>query len=264
MKKILITGANSYVGTSVKTYLLKDKEKYQIDTLDMKNKNWKKHDFSNYDVVFHVAGIAHIKEKKKNKELYFKVNRDLAIEVAKKSKENKVGKFIFMSTISVYGLVSGEIDKNTVPKPNTYYSKSKYEAEKEISSLETDEFKVVILRPPMIYGENSPGNYMRLVNFSKYMRFVPNIKNRRSALSIEGLCENIKQIINNSLRGLFLIEDEEYMVTNDVIKIERKRLNKKTSNCFILTILIKTLKLFSKTINKIYGDLVYIKDEKES
>ncbi len=74
-------------------------------------------DFLEYDVVYHVAGIAHRKETKENRELYYAVNRDLAYEVAKKSKQDGIKQFIFLSTMSVYGLESGVIDEYTPLNP---------------------------------------------------------------------------------------------------------------------------------------------------
>ena len=56
MKKVLITGANSYIGTNVEQWLLKEPDKYHVETLDMKDPNWINFDFSKFDVVFHVAG----------------------------------------------------------------------------------------------------------------------------------------------------------------------------------------------------------------
>src|SRR5690554_6798259 len=102
MKKILITGANSYVGTNVEKWLMKEPNKYYVETLDMKDSNWKEFDFSRFDVVFHVAAIVHKRESKKNKNMYYNVNTKLAREVAKKSKNSKVKQFIFMSSMSVY------------------------------------------------------------------------------------------------------------------------------------------------------------------
>ncbi len=95
MKKILITGANSYIGTSVENWLAKESDKYKVDTVDMRDDSWKNESFSGFDVVFHVAGIAHIKETKENRSLYYKVNRDLAYETAKKAKAEGVKQFIF-------------------------------------------------------------------------------------------------------------------------------------------------------------------------
>ena len=60
MKKILITGAGSYVGESVRKYILSKDSSYQIDAVDTMDDNWKKADYTKYDVVFHVAGIAHV------------------------------------------------------------------------------------------------------------------------------------------------------------------------------------------------------------
>lgn len=64
MKRVLITGANSYVGTNVEKWLLKEPENYQVDTIDMIDGSWREKSFSGYDVVFHVAGIAHVNAKK--------------------------------------------------------------------------------------------------------------------------------------------------------------------------------------------------------
>jgi nucleoside-diphosphate-sugar epimerase len=164
MKKILITGANSYIGTSFEKYVSQWPDKYIVDTVDMIDGTWKQKDFSKYDVVFHVAGIAHVSPNPKLKELYYKVNRDIAIETAKKAKLEGIKQFIFMSSIIVYG-ESGRINekkiinRDTVPRPANSYGDSKLQAEKGIKALENNRFKVVILRPPMIYGKGSKGNY---------------------------------------------------------------------------------------------------------
>lgn len=125
MKRILITGAGSYIGTSFDRYL---KEKYpgqyEVDTVDMVDGSWRKKSFSGYDSVFHVAGIAHRKETEKNAELYYKVNRDLAADCAAKAKNDGVKQFVFLSSMSVYGLNSGYIGSATLPNPKTNYVKS--------------------------------------------------------------------------------------------------------------------------------------------
>ena len=132
MKRILITGKGSYIGTHFRDELLKYPEKYEVEELEMRNDEWRNHDFSSYDVIYHVEGIAHIKEVKENEQLYYQVNRDLAYETAKKAKEEGVSQFIFMSSMSVYGLNYSDtpIDLSTPCNPNTYYGISKYEAEK--------------------------------------------------------------------------------------------------------------------------------------
>ena len=99
MKRMLITGAGSYVGESVRKYILtSDSEGYQIDSVDTMGDNWKKADYTKYDVVFHVAGIAHVNADPKMEPLYYKVNRDLTIEIAKHAKECGVKQFVFMSS----------------------------------------------------------------------------------------------------------------------------------------------------------------------
>ena len=102
MKNILITGAGSYVGESVRRYILAKDSSYQIDAVDTVGDNWKKVDYTKYDVVFHVAGIAHVNADPKMEPLYYKVNRDLTIEVAKHAKAAGVKQFIFMSSQIVF------------------------------------------------------------------------------------------------------------------------------------------------------------------
>ena len=153
MKRILITGANSYIGTSFEKWLQQWPDKYYVNTIDMIDGSWRQKSFTGYDVVFHVAGIAHVKETKKNKELYYRVNRDLTYETATKARAEGVKHFIFLSSMSVYGIENGVINRNTLLNPTTNYGKSKLQAEKLIQPLNDDSFKVVILRPPMVYGK---------------------------------------------------------------------------------------------------------------
>ena len=124
MKKILITGANSYIGTSFEKYILENyPQEYTVETVDMTNPSWKEKDFSEFDCVFHVAGIAHIKETKEKAKLYYSVNRDLAVETTEKAKNEGVKQFVFLSSMSVYGIETGIINKETVPEPKSNYGK---------------------------------------------------------------------------------------------------------------------------------------------
>jgi UDP-glucose 4-epimerase len=260
MKKILITGANSYVGTNVEKWLMKEPDKYYVETLDMKDPNWKEFDFSKFDVVFHVAGIAHMKETLKIKNLYFQVNRDLAINTAIKAKNSNVPLFIFMSSMSVYGLNSGDINNQTTEKPRTFYGESKLLAEQGIKKLESPHFKIAILRPPIIYGPSSKGNFAKLLKMSKRLKIFPNYKNFRSMLFIDDLCKYTKVIIDKNLAGYFFPQNREYVSTKEIVKMIRKVYGKKTYLIPIFNFLIKLMiKLRVKIIEKLFGDLKYHK-----
>lgn len=136
MKRVLITGANSYIGMSFEKWMAKmHPGEFEIDTVDMVGDGWREKDFAGYDVVFHVAGIAHIKENKKNKHLYYEINRDLAVKTAKKAKMAGIRQFIFMSTMSIYGMDTGVITKSTLPQPKNSYGDSKMQAESKLKDL---------------------------------------------------------------------------------------------------------------------------------
>ncbi|MBG0763199.1 NAD-dependent epimerase/dehydratase family protein [Acholeplasma laidlawii] len=261
MKKILITGSNSYIGTNVEKWLLREPEKYIVETLDMKDENWNQFDFSGFDVVFHVAGIAHIKETKRNKDLYYKVNRDLAYQAALKAKESGVKQFIFLSSMSVYGMETGIITKDTTTNPKTAYGRSKLDAEKLIQEIETSEFKVAILRPPMVYGPDSPGNYQRLSKLALKLPFYPKINNQRSMLYIDNLSIYIKRYIDSNAHGIFFPQNKEYVNTTELISLIRKSHGKKCRETKLFNWMIYLLKPIVLQISKIFGTLYYQYDE---
>mgnify|MGYP000949105481 CR=1 FL=1 len=155
MKKILITGTDSYIGTSFKNWISKWSDEYEVQTIDMTGNDWKEKSFGDFDVVYHIAAIVHVKEN--DTEKYFNVNRDLTFEVAKKANEEGVNQFIFLSTMGVYGAETGYINKSTKPDPKTSYAKSKLEAEVLLNRLADDSFKVSIVRPPIVYGKDCKG-----------------------------------------------------------------------------------------------------------
>jgi nucleoside-diphosphate-sugar epimerase len=262
MKKILITGKNSYVGTSLKKWLSNYPDKYSLDFISLRNDSWKVKDFSGYDVVFHAAGIAHIKETKKNADLYFKVNRDLAYEVAKKAKAEGVMQFIFVSSMSVYGIDSGVIHDSSPLKPKSNYGKSKLQAEDLIVPLGDDELNIVILRPPMIYGEGCKGNYSRLANLVLKLPVFPIFENKRSMIYIDNLCEFVRLLIDNWSKGIFLPQNEEYVCTSEMVKLIGHVHGKKIRMTKLFNPLLKLLS--NSTLKKIFGNLVYKSDISEN
>lgn len=255
MKKILITGANSYIGTSFEKWLEQYPNEYYIDTIDMRANLWKEQDFSQYEVVFHVAGIAHVKEEPGNQCLYYEVNRDLAYETAKKAKEEGVNQFIFLSSMSVYGIENGIIDKTTCLEPKSNYGKSKLQAEELIQSLSDDTFKVVVLRPPMVYGKGCRGNYPKLAKIAVRVPVFPDIDNKRSMIYIDNLCEFVKLLIDDGNSGLFFPQNMEYVKTSEMVRLIAEAHGKKIRMTKLFNLMLKIFKI--GTVNKVFGDLIY-------
>lgn len=226
MIKVLITGAGSYVGESVRRYILSTSSDFEIDAVDTMNDAWKKADFSKYDVVYHVAGIAHVNADPKMEPLYYKVNRDLTIDVARAAKTAGVKQFIFMSSQIVFhesqSLKTEVLTALTKENPNGFYGDSKLQAEKGLHELECETFKVCILRPPMIYGPNSKGNFPRLVKLAQKTPLFPAWHNQRSMLYIDNLAEFVKQAILRGLGGTFYPQNRELADTVEIIRFFAK------------------------------------------
>lgn len=261
MKRILITGQDSYIGISVENWLMREPDKYSVHTIDMRDGSWKNHDFSQYDVVFHVAGIAHVKETDENRALYYSVNRDLAYETAKIAKESGVKHFIFLSSMSVYGIDNGVIDNSTKLTPKTAYGKSKAEAENLLKNLDDESFVLSIIRPPMVYGPGCKGNYPRLSNLVKKAPVFPLVNNKRSMIYIDNLSEFLRQLIVEPKRGIFLPQNLDYVNTSELAKIIAEIFNRK----IIFTKIFNPIINFSKKgiVNKVFGNLYYTKEVSE-
>src|SRR5690625_4536519 len=260
MKHILITGVNSYVGNSLADWLAKWPQKYHVEKISLRDTLWKERDFSSYDVVVHVAGIAHVSTDPKMEEMYYRVNRDLTIEVAKKAKKEKVKQFIFMSSIIVYGKRStenGVINKGTVPIPDNFYGKSKLEAEEKLNEIKSENFKVAIIRPPMIYGKDSKGNYPKLARLARITPIFPDFPNKRSVLYIDNLSELLKLIIENEEQGTFFPQNKEYVRTSELVTLIAEAHNKTLIKTKIFNPFILLLIKYSGLFNKVFGNLLY-------
>lgn len=307
----MITGAGSFIGTSFEKYIQNHPKaaEYEISVMDTltgkivpgpgeeaSNKSEKEWDFTGYDVVFHVAGIAHAdvgKVSEEGKELYKKVNTDLAIDVAKKAKAAGVKQFIFMSSAIVYGASSpiGKekiINKDTKPEPENFYGESKLNAEKGLEELIHDDakeatledtkaetqdaakaevgnangkddlsFKVVILRPPMIYGPGCRGNYNSLRKFALKLPLFPKVKNERSMLYIDNLCEFIRLMIDNEESGTFHPTNAELSNTSEMVRLIAKAHDKKIALIGGTSWLLKIMSHFTGLVNKAFGNLTY-------
>jgi len=267
MKKILITGANSYIGMSFADYLAQPEfaDIYQVDTLDMIGDAWKSFDFSGYDTVYHVAGIAHSDNGKISEErakLYYAVNTDLTVACAIRAKEAGVKQFIFMSSAIVYGDSapigkSKIITRDTPVNPANCYGDSKVQAENGIRPLDSDTFKVVILRPPMIFGKGSKGNYPLLSRLARKLPAFPKVENCRSMLYIGNLVEFVRLMIENDEHGTFWPQNPQYSNTSEVISLIAKAHDKR---CVLIPGFGWALKLMSYVtglVNKAFGNLAY-------
>lgn len=257
--RVLITGQDSYIGSMFCEYTT---EYYDaVDTIDMRTDDWRNYDFSRYDAVVHVAALVHKQEKAYTKQQYFEVNTKLAYDVAKKAKRDGVSRFVFLSTMSVYGVVNGVITKDTKCDPFNDYGKSKLQAEIMLTDICDESFAVSILRPPIVYGKGCKGNYNELAHFAKKMPFFPNYKSQRSMIYIDNLCEIIRLCIDNKLSGVFCPQDSEYINTSHMVQLVAMANGRKIRlTKFFNPLITLALKMKISIVQKVFGSLVYDTD----
>jgi len=263
MKKVLITGAGSYVGESVIKYIMTKDPSFQIETVDTMGDNWKKADFSQYDVVFHVAGIAHVNADPKMESLYYKVNRDLTIEIARHAQEAGVKQFVFMSSQIVFhesqSLRTELLTADTEPSPNGFYGDSKLQAENGLKALRAKggQMKMCILRPCMIYGPNAKGNFLRLAKLGSKVPVFPAWHNKRSMLYIDNLAEFVLQAIVRELEGTFYPQNRELADTVEIIRFFAKEVGHKVWITRLLNPLVWLGSFVLQPINKMFATYYY-------
>lgn len=225
-KRVLITGARSYIGESFKDYANEYYPNIEIVIIDMEDGSWRDYNFHGFDTVFHVSGIAHAdvgKVLKEEEAKYYAVNCDLAIETGVKAKNSGVKQFIFMSSMIVYGTSAsygkeGLIDEHTIPLPGNFYGDSKWQADKGVRALATDFFRVAVLRSPMIYGRNSKGNYQTLAKMARKLPVFPDVDNCRSMLYIGNLCEFVALLTLSGEGGVYFPQNSTYTRTSEIIE----------------------------------------------
>ena len=256
MKKVLIVGKTSYIGTSFEQYA---RDRFDITMVSSRDNEWEKLDFAAYDSVLFVAGIAHRKQTKDSKNLYFEVNRDLAVKASEKAKSEGAGQFIYLSSMAVYGAASQVIDENTTPVPNTgdFYGSSKYQAELELKKTAADSLRLCIVRPPMVYGKRCKGNFPKLVKLVRMTPVFSDYPNKRSMIYIDFLCNFLCGLIEQGSEGIFLPHNSEYVNTTALARSIAAGLGKRLHTTRAFNPLIRLFSRRFSACSKLFGDLCY-------
>lgn len=252
--KVLITGKNSYVGKNIGNFLLY--KNMEVKYVSVRN-GISEDEFTDVDVVVHCAAIVHKKEAK-FAILYDKVNYELTVDIAEKAKKKGVKQFIFMSTMAVYGKSEGEINGNTPLQPKTLYGESKLKAEKALEKIADENFKVSIIRPPMVYGRSCPGNYKKLRMLALKLPVFPLMENKRSFIYVENLAYFVWNTISEGKEGIFMPMDSKTESTDTMSKYICSVNNKEIKFSPFLGKMVKKIPLNS--LKKAFGSLYYGND----
>ena len=256
MSHVLITGNSSYIGRAFAAYL-RENTAHTTEGISLRGHVWETLSFAAYDTIFHAAGLTHVKETAQNASEYYEINRDLTLAVARKAKAEGVRQFIYMSSMSVYGLDEGVITPRTETGPTTHYGRSKLEAETGLKALEDESFKVCILRPPMVFGKGCKGNYASLVSLVGKTPVFPNVDNRRSVLSIENLCAFLTLAVDEGFSGLYFPQNRERVSTTELARWIAEGMGKKLLISRAAGLVTRGLTHCSKTARKAFCSLSY-------
>jgi nucleoside-diphosphate-sugar epimerase len=188
------------------------------------------------DVVVHLAGKAHdLHESKEAAARAFRsVNVDGTLRLAEQALAANVKRFIFISSIGVNGLSSGEeaFNESSLAAPHADYAKSKLEAEQRLEKLTGGTaMELVVIRPPLVYAAHAPGNFKRLLQLVSSGCPLPfaNIKNRRSMVALENLVDFIKLCVTHpqAANNLFVISDGPDMSIGEIVSLLATGMEKK-------------------------------------
>ena len=274
MNEILITGSSGFVGR----YLLNEiAQSHEVIACVRKKSNLLPSSvqqiiINNFfditipqdvDVVVHLAAVAH--NKNNDMDEFKKINVDGTLELARKALQTNVKRFIFISSIGVNGnSTHGKaFTEQDTPNPTNDYTKSKYEAEKALAKLfENTHIDLVIIRPPLIYAHDAPGNFSKLLMLIKLGQFLPFgcTQNQRSFISIENLISFITACIyhDTKINETFLIADDEVISTKQLIQCVSSGMGKSMILLPVPTKLLSTLADVTGKVSifeQLYGNL---------
>lgn len=251
-KTLMITGASGFIGSN---FIKKYSDEYNIIPVCLIENKPEDLDYTGVDTILHLAALVH-QMKGAPEEKYFEVNTELTRRLAAIAKENGVKHFVFYSTVAVWG-THGYFNHNKVItletslNPLTPYAKSKYEAEEILNELRNDNYKITILRPPMVYGKDCPGNMKRLEKLVDILPILPfgNGENKRTIVHIDKLLDETNIVIQNEKEGVFIPKDEKDLSIKEILEYIFKEKNKKR-------ILIKLPKFGERILHKIKPRIV--------
>jgi len=259
--RVLITGKTGFIANAVIAHFARFPGDFDAACPSVRNDSSRKSGFGGYDAVIHTAGIAHVRPDPSLEGEYMRINRDLAIDIARQAKADGVRHFIFISSIIVYGDASPAGQQNiigpdTPPAPTGAYGRSKLEAEKGILALQDATFTVSVIRPPMVYGKGCKGNYNMLARLARKMPFFPDFPNNRSVLYVGNLAECIRRILKDGSGGIFFPQDERITSTSDLVR-RISQYHKK--NIRFIRCLNPLVRLMGRRgiVRRAFGDMAY-------
>lgn len=270
-KKILITGSNGFLGKALYADLLNDgydllgsvrcpsrfvygQNNLAVGSLD-KNTNWHIALNSCHTVV-HLASRAHVFNDFSSDPVaeFRKVNIDATINLAKQAMQQGVKKFIYISSIGVYGQSTENlpITLHSPFKPHSLYAQSKLESEILLREVTKGSgLEVVVIRSPAIYGKDAPGNFGLIESLLKKGIYLPfgSINNSRNMIYVHNLTNFISHCITNDfVNGKDLLIDDNYpLSTKQIVEIIAYFSNQR-ARLFKLSPLI--LKIFLNCLGK--------------
>lgn len=264
--KILITGKTSRIGNAFMEYMqTRYPGEMDISAVSLREGSWKAQDWSKYDAILHAVGVTKADTAKmdaEQKRHYYEINRDLAIEAAKKTKSDGVHQFVLLSTMMVYGNAapigrSFSIKQDTIPNPASVYGNSKLEGEKGVLVLADDDFRVAVIREPVVYGQHIHGELQKLLEISKRLPVFPWIESTKSYIFEDNLLECFRQILLQNKGGVFCPRNTEQPTTSELFCIMRKTQGKRCIYLYGLTGILKLLSYITGYVNAVFNDLHY-------
>ncbi|MFM5433638.1 NAD-dependent epimerase/dehydratase family protein [Aeromonas veronii] len=240
---ILLTGATGFVGRAVLTKLIQ-KSGFNVRTYGRRapmglSKNLTHIvgelgagvDYSSalqaVDVIIHCAAQAHIGKSLIDRQAeFYQINCDSTLKLARQANDAGVKRFVFISSIGVNGSHNrhGPFKYDDIASPWDEYSKSKYSAELGLLQLAKERgLEVVIIRPPLVYGANAPGNFGKLTKFVTHDCWLPlgAIHNRRSFVALDNLVDLIITCVVHpyAANQTFLVSDGEDISTTQLLEM---------------------------------------------
>ena len=247
MLKIMITGANGFVGRRLLTYLNTAGHKTRavvrrpsvsvdvpgesivVGAIDA-NTDWQAA-LDESDVVVHLAARVHVMNETESDPLdaFRRVNLEGTMTLARAAVKAGVKRFVYVSSIKVNGEATyGQpFTPQQAVNPHDPYALSKWEAEKALKELSAQSgMEVVIIRPPLVYGPRVKANFLSLIKLARNGVPLPlgGIKNRRTMVALENLVDLIKTCCEHPAAAgqVFLAGDDETVSTAElVVRISR-------------------------------------------